>query len=217
MKALTTAAAAIAMLFALVGCSTAIPNTTIDDAAVEATTAPPMESTEPAESAKPERPKKKTEAVIEPAPEPPESERGYLIKEIGEEAALTSYDYIDLVVFTIDAIELDPPCTSGYPEASANGHFIAVTITAQTFPELSDAEIDTVSFSEWAWEAYSTDGVRLNDPVGTAYSCLAEGELMPFEIGPGQKVTGKIVLDVSDVHGAIAFVPYAGLGWEWRY
>lgn len=208
MKAIITLIAT-ALAFSLTGCAPAVESAPPkDEVSAETTTAPPAETEVPIETPEP---------TIEPAPESPESERGYLIKEIGQEASLTGYDQEELVVFTVDAIERDPTCTSGYPETPINGHYLAVTITAQTFPALANNEIGTVSFTEWAWEAYSSSGVRLNDPVGTGYSCLSNGEMMPSEIGAGQKVTGTIVLDVADLHGTVAYMPYTGIGWEWSY
>lgn len=210
MRSLATATAAVALLFALVGCSTAAPETSITDAAAETTTAPPSQTAEPEEAAE-------TEETTEPSPQPPESERGYLLKEIGEEAGLTGYDDENLVSFTVDAIERDPECSSAYSEKPANGHYLAITVTAQTFPELAEYESGSISFSEWNWEAYSAESVRLNDPVGNGYTCLSTGEMLPADIGPGQKVTGKIMLDVADLHGTVAFVAYGYIGWEWSY
>ncbi|WP_437584270.1 hypothetical protein ACSAGD_03065 [Paramicrobacterium sp. CJ85] len=207
MKAIATAASVVALAFALVGCSTAEePSPPKEEAAAEVTSEPTPTKT-PISSP--------DETSENRALKTKETERGHLAKEIGEEAWLVDINGNTLITFTVDAIDVDPSCTSTYPESPINGHYVAITISAE-----STALLDPdyyFSFNEWAWEAYNPTGTRINDPVGNGWSCMNESDLLPVDIGPSQKVHGLVVLDVTDPHGVLAFVPEPGLSWEWSY
>lgn len=213
MKAITTALTAIAMVLVLGGCAPAVDTEPAppDDVAAETTTALPSTTEEPPNSDGEDESAKDHDAGFEPS----KSQRGNIVKKIGEEAGFRDSNGDDLLVFTVDAIDVDPTCSSGYPESPANGHYVAITITAESTP-LLNAEY-YFSFSEWSWQVYNTSGVRLNDPVGNAWSCMGEADLLPTEIGPAQKVHGLVVLDVADPHGIVVFAPDPTLSWEWSY
>lgn len=43
------------------------------------------------------------------------------------------------------------------------------------------------------------------------------GDQLPSDIGPGQSVSGWIVLDLPTDHGAVVLTMRADVGWEWAY
>jgi len=170
-----------------------------------------------------------TKPVVEASPEPTKTpsefgesvknSRGNLVKEIGQLAG-TSAITSDVVTsrFAVTDIVVDPQCTSPYPDAPQNGHFLGVHLNVETTPELADESFPWVTFTEYSWQAYDSDGKRLNDPVGNAWSCFDSAQQLPSQIGPGQSVSGWIVLDVASVNGAVVLAMGGSpTGWEWSY
>jgi hypothetical protein len=91
-------------------------------------------------------------------------------------------------------------------------------MNVETTPELADQSYPWVSFSQYDWQAFDVDGKRLNDPNGNAWSCLDDASQLPGQIGPGQSVSGWIVLDVAATNGLVVLaMSGAPAGWEWGY
>lgn len=148
------------------------------------------------------------------------SSRGNLVKQLGQLAGTSSSTGADTETsrFAVTDIVVDQPCDSDYPESAQNGHFLGIHLNVETTPELADDAFPTVSFSEYDWQAYDADGKRLNDPIGTAWSCLSTAQQLPVDIGPGQSVSGWIVLDVAATTGIVVLAPAgSAVGWEWSY
>lgn len=54
--------------------------------------------------------------------------------------------------------------------------------------------------------------------MGNAWSCFDSGQLLPSQIGPGQSVSGWMVLDVAATTGSLVMTMAGGpTGWEWSY
>jgi len=184
---------------------------------------------QPADSGK--TPDTKPVQVVEPTPEPVEtieqsefgesvtSPRGNLVKEVGQLAGTSSLA-TDVITsrFAVTDIVLDFECTSSFSEAPANGHYLGIHLNIETTPELADDDFPWLSFTEYDWQAYDVEGKRLNAPVGNAWSCVDAGQQLPSQIGPGQSVSGWIVLDVAATSGVVVLAPGGGpTGWEWSY
>ena len=105
--------------------------------------------------------------------------------------------------FAVTDLVLDPTCDSGFSETPANGHYLGIHLNVESTPELAEEEFPWVSFTQYGWQAYDADGKRLNDPVGNAWTCLDSSQQLPAQIGPGQSVSGWIVLDVASPTGAV--------------
>lgn len=147
------------------------------------------------------------------------SARGNLIKDIGQLAGTSSLAS-DVVTsrFAVTDIVLDIECTSDFADKPENGHYLGVHLNIETTPELADEDFPWISVSQYDWQAYDTDGKRLNDPTGNAWSCLDSGETLPSQIGPGQSVSGWIVLDVAASDGVVVLAMGGSpTGWEWSY
>jgi hypothetical protein len=147
------------------------------------------------------------------------NERGNLVKEIGQLSGLSASDGSDAYVarFIVTEIKPDPKCNSGFVEEPKNGHFLLININVETTPELAKEEYPSLSFDNFQWQAYDKNGKRVNDPVGTSYSCLDAGDMLPNQIGPAQSASGNVVLDVPTTSGSIALTMGGPTGWEWTY
>lgn len=119
--------------------------------------------------------------------------------------------------FTVTDIVLDVECGSGFASAPANGHYLGIHFNVETTPELAAEEFASLYFTRYDWQAYDANGKRLNDPVGNSWSCLDASQELPSEIGPGQSVSGWIVLDVAATSGSVVLAMDGPTGWEWAY
>ncbi|NCD18815.1 MAG: hypothetical protein EOL89_02350 [Actinobacteria bacterium] len=181
--------------------------------AVESEAAEPSETTtpKPSETPTPEptTPEQTEESVYG---ESVTSERGNLVKEIGQVAGTVTDTGETLMQFTITAIEPNFECNSGYSEPPANGNFIAVTMDIQTTAALAQVEdMPYYTFSEYDFKVIGPDGTRENDSTGNAFMCLDSADSLPSQIGPGEHVVGKVVLDSKYTSGALVLSP----GWMW--
>lgn len=149
------------------------------------------------------------------------SPRGNVIKDIGETASVaTEGGEGDLLVeFAITDIEVDAECTDEYASEPENGHFIVISIEATTMPELGEQDWPTSwDFSSYDFQIFDADGKRENDSTGNAYSCISSSESLPYDIGPGQTVEGKVALDSAHTEGVLVYAPsFLGAGWEWEF
>lgn len=147
------------------------------------------------------------------------NDRGNLVKDVGQLAGvtLTGDTEITAAQFAVTDIVVDIACTAEFADPAKNGHFIGIHLNVETTPELAQDEIGTLSFSEWGWQAFDASGKRVNDPVGNALWCMDSGDQLPADIGPGQSVSGWIVLDLPSDHGAVVLTMGSTNGWEWAY
>lgn len=202
-----TAAATAALVLTLVGCSAAPASDSgkMPDTAPVASPSSTPETTPTEESEFGER-------VM--------NSRGNLVKELGQLAGTTGMVDDDLTTsrFAVTDIVLDPECTSGFSDAPQNGHYLGIHLNIETTPELADEAFPWVSFSSYDWQAYDAEGKRLNDPNGNAWSCFDSTQTLPVQIGPGQSVSGWIVLDVAAPTGSVVLAMGGSpTGWEWAY
>ena len=140
-------------------------------------------------------------------------------KEIGEEAGVTGADGSPAMTFTVDAIQIDVPCSGDYPEPAENGHFVGLTMHVTTAPNLAaDAYLD-ISAGDFSF--IGADGVTFgNVDTFPAFICPADDEQLPTgPLGGGQQYVGTLVLDVPATSGILQYQPYyldSG-GWEWSF
>lgn len=157
------------------------------------------------------------------ATEAPKSERGNLIKKLKEPAGMSSSTGTgkQIVNFTIDSIKVDAPCTGAYPQPATNGHLAVVAITAQTTPELGKEAYKKFDVSASSFKFIAANGTTFNGNLGSmgSYSCLPDDQEFPMGgMGPAEKVTAKVVLDVPAAHGTLVFTPpFVEAGWEYKF
>lgn len=164
-------------------------------------------------------------ATKPPVAEAETSDRGLLVKEIGEVAGLGDSPVEAMAEFTVDSIEVAGACTSEIAEEPENGYFVMVTITATVqpgFAEWFEAEsgwAGGMPFDTYSFGLIDADGVVVNAPdTWGALSCLADADMMPDEVTDGKTATGTVVLDSPTPSGVVTFQP-TGVegGWEWEF
>ena len=213
MRTRAVLAGAILTLVALTGCASS--NT-------EPSAAPSNPATANAEAV----PTPTTEPEPTPTETPPGEtggRRGNRTKAIGETAWSSenpdgSNPWFEMQVTGID---VGAKCTEEYAEAPVNGQFMFVNIavsTSSAWP--ADLEGVPLDFNPNDFTIVGPDTLTEHD-LGTAptYGCLPHGELFPIAgFGPGENLTGNVVLDSANTTGVLVYHPWwAASGWEWPF
>lgn len=162
-----------------------------------------------------------TPSAAATATEAAKSPRGNLMKKLGEPAGMTNKDNKQVVNFTIDSITVDAPCTGKYAQPAKNGHFVTIGVTAETTPELATAPFPKFDVNSANFQFIGANGTTYNGNLGSAesYSCLNDAEGFPMAgMGPAEKVTAKVVVDVPEATGTLVFKPLGAMaGWEYKF
>lgn len=153
--------------------------------------------------------------------EQPHSPRGNLIGEVGEVATInpTSDPELDLVTFSITEIVPDLVCTAPYAEPPQNGHYVGLSmdVATATNPEFTEHLYGNLFIASHSSKYVTAAGTTANDAVGNSYMCLDETQTLPSDIGPGEQVTGMVVLDLPATDGTVVFEEMStGQTWEWE-
>lgn len=188
--------------------------------------APSSFSVEPAGGGSPST---SASASASPTATTKENDRGDLIKDVGEPAAMFDPSTPDKEVWTQFKVTdiKEAECTSPYAEKPAEGnHLLQVDLEVETkkqmrdFFEESEASPAALMFNT-DWSAYASNGTTMNSIDSAAtYMCLNSEDQIPDMIGPAEKAVGSVVLEVSDASGEIAWRPWFGggeTGWTWAY
>lgn len=162
-----------------------------------------------------------------PSSDAEKSVRGNIVKSVTEPAGISDESGSQLVNFTIDAIAVDAPCTGPYVQAPENGHIVVLDVSIETAPELASDEgaYSTFDINPSMFKFIGANGTTFNGNLGSsgAYSCLPDEQQVGVNgggVGPGEKVTGKIALDIPDTTGVLVFKSYltsGTSGWEWKF
>ncbi|WP_157103277.1 hypothetical protein [Neomicrococcus aestuarii] len=150
---------------------------------------------------------------------PSKSDRGNLIKEIGQPAGMSATSGEQAVNFVVKKIDTKVKCNSGFSEKPENGRFVSLLIDVETTKALTEPDFPGAHFSLNAgnWTFISKEGTTFNGNLGTgaAFSCLKDSLTLPNQIGTAQKASGLVVLDVPSTEGTLIFSHFADSGWEW--
>lgn len=149
----------------------------------------------------------------EPTVEDNLTERGNMPMELGDTGTLTTFEDKKVVDFTVNSIK-PLECTQEFYEGPENGTMYAVDLSLVT---TKDTEPHSLNFNGFSWKFISTDGTTFNGDLASmaTFSCLPESELLPDAIGPGEKMTGLVVLDLPDTEGTLVVTPDYANGFEY--
>ena len=146
------------------------------------------------------------------------NDRGNLEESIGQQAGIRNADGGQALIFSVDGIVVDPPC-SNQGSAPTKGHFLGVRVRVTTADLTSIGGSWQMSATDFA--VIGPDGTKEFDVAGAAaLNCLAPSERLTSEpMGSGQQYVGTIVLDSPTPSGTLVFTTPAlqGNGWEWRF
>ncbi|WP_028280259.1 hypothetical protein [Arthrobacter sp. H5] len=206
----------------LAGCSspTAAEAPNVDPASPESTAAADSTATEtPVVSEPSPLPEETTEDPADARPEGEYSDRGNLVLTPGDGAAITNSEGVDTATFVVNSITVDAPCTRLDAEPAENGHLITLDVSVETLPALAE---DGGSFymDAFGFKPIAANGTTSNLDAGTIASmyCYEDGAMLPSSIGPGEKATGLVVLDVESPSGILVYNDFSSMyGWEWAY
>lgn len=210
------------LMLLLVGCSSSEPESDVDQnapldsesvAADEPSPDPSMiETPEQLETPEPEE-------VPEDNSGPVISDRGNLVKEIGELGGVVNEAEEFLISFIVSDIDADFDCTTDFADKPENGKFVGLKFEVTTDSSLADEAEPSFWLSPYDFSAWDEDGKRVNDPVGAALVCISDSEALPSPMGPGEVAEGWIVLDLPENAAAAGFgiLTAEGMGgWEWK-
>jgi hypothetical protein len=149
------------------------------------------------------------------------SSRGNLVKTLGQAAG--TFDPTtkkQLANFVVSAIQ-PVTCTEPYAIAPTNGHLIALDISITTTPDLASASYPKFGFSPNDFKFIdAATGTTFNGSLGTAatFGCLANGATLPMNgVGPDEKITGKVILDVPGSSGTLVVSQLGDAAWEYNF
>jgi hypothetical protein len=143
--------------------------------------------------------------------------------QVGETAtAVVSSEGVPAVEFVVDEIAVDGECSSASALPPERGHMLVVSLTMTTSTELVDVTLTpTIDVSRLDFRIVGPDGlVEADNGTMAAFSCVDEADAMPFEVSPGQTVTGKVAFDTAHTSGVLVYRPWwaePGGGWEWQF
>lgn len=156
-----------------------------------------------------------------PAANGTRSERGNLVKSIGQPAVINGASGQPAATMVLNNIQNSPQCTAPYASKPENGRFIRLNMDVSTG---SAADMQSVLydnkfyFSEANWKFIGADGKLVSQPATVStYSCIPPNQTIPLGMGPGEKTSGAVILDIPQEAGTLVYTdPLIHDGWEWQ-
>jgi hypothetical protein len=211
----------------LAGCSSPTPAEapSVEPAAGASSEAAPSEATSSETPVLSEPSPLPEETTLEPTasddgrPEGTYSNRGNLVLAPGQGAAITNSEGVDTATFVVNSIVVDAPCTQEDAELAEHGHFITLDVSVETLPVMAEDQ-GSFSMDPYNFKPIAANGTTSNADPGTiaAMYCYDDAAMLPSSIGPGEKATGLVVLDVESPTGVLVYNDFSSMyGWEWAY
>ncbi len=167
----------------------------------------------------PSLPSKTTSATRDAGPVA--NERGFFPKELGDPAGLgSSMDSPESATFTIDSVQIDPPCDQ-YGIRPASGRTLLLDVRVATGNDAGNANAVAMLLFGGSFVEIGDDGVTHAAQIGMCTDPAGLITNVPT-FGTNQKYQGKIEIVVPEASGTLALqAPAGGLnnggGWEWTY
>lgn len=144
-----------------------------------------------------------------PTPSATRSDRGNLIKEMGQASAWLNADKEPEVNFRVDWIKADPKCTDDYfPKPAKGMNRIEVHLTVETTKALAGSDYSPeITFSPFLWKYVDANGQTYGGDLMAAngITCESKANPLPNEFGPAEKGKGWIMMDVPDLEGTLIY------------
>lgn len=143
------------------------------------------------------------------------SPRGNSISALGETRSLTLASTGETVLsFTVKDVV---PVTCDYPSdlSPSNGQIMGVLVDMETAPELASTNLrQGLSINALSFKFITTEGTTVGTlSTNMIYNCLLDrSQLVPQTIGPAEKVSGMVLVDVPSTTGTLIFEPVQGVG-----
>jgi hypothetical protein len=146
------------------------------------------------------------------------SVRGNLLME-GGDTGLISESGKTTTKFTVNSIAAGA-CNQKYSRAAENGQIVFVDIAVETTPELAQSSYPKYTLSGYDFKFIHDNGTTFNGNLSTSatYSCIPDAETFPSGgMGPAEKITAKVVLDVPAAHGTLVLESGLSGGFEYKF
>ena len=150
------------------------------------------------------------------------NDRGNIEASVGDEIVVSGMiDDAEVYKFKVSNIDLNVQCTEEYSQPSENGQFIKIDVEVNSGSKEAFEEnyYNEVYIHGSSFKYISAEGTTFNGNLGSvpSYMCIPQSEVLPQEIGPAQKASGSIILDVPATNGVIIFDdPQTGNSVEYR-
>lgn len=149
------------------------------------------------------------------ASEPDKSDRGNIVKAIGEPAVYGPGDCSDedCVTFTVDSLDWADTCEN--PLGDIEGDLLNVTLNAATSMSLDEAQAGAM-FQTYNWAVIDAEGVtQSNAQGGIMTPCNADPDGIGGILNPGSKYSGVLQFDVPPGSTHLILDVYDA-SWEWE-
>lgn len=162
--------------------------------------------------------------VVKSTPSPTvdskKSSRGNLLMAVGDTGIISDGSSKAVTTkFTINSIT-PGACDQPYSHAVENGNIVLVDITVETTPELAQSSYPKYTLSGNDFKFIAANGTTFNGGLNSiaTYSCIADSLKFPSSgMGPGEKVTAKVVLDVPATSGILVLKSGYSGGFEYKF
>jgi hypothetical protein len=201
----------VSATLALTGCGSS--SETVTPAATEAGDATPV-------SAPSAAPVVKNTPSPSPSLDVKKSVRGNLLMQGGDIGTISDRSTNKVgTKFTVNAIT-PGACDQPYSRPAENGQIVFIDITVETTPELAESSFPKFDISGHDFKYIAANGTTFNGSLSTVatYSCIADSATFPSGgMGPAEKVTAKVVLDLPSDHGILVLKSGISGGFEYSF
>jgi hypothetical protein len=101
-----------------------------------------------------------------------------------------------------------------------NGNLIALDLVAETTPELAKDSNPTFTLSGYDFKYIAENGTTFNGSLSSAatFGCIDDSLIFPSRgMGPNEKVSAKLILDLPAGHGTLVMLGNSGKGFEYTF
>jgi len=155
-----------------------------------------------------------------PTTDSKKSVRGNLIMSAGDIGTISSRSSSDVEVkFSVSAIS-PVTCDQQYSRPSQNGALTTVDLTVETTPELAKSSYPKFTLSSYDFKFIADNGTTFTGDLGgmSTYSCIADSLTFPSAgMGPAEKLSAKVVLDLPAAHGTLVLKSGMSGGFEYKF